>query len=143
MATRNGSAEWQGDLHGGSGTLDVGDGTYSGSYSAESRFEEGEGTNPEELIAAAQAACFSMLLSHLLSEDGHVPDSVRTTAAVQLRSPETGPPIRRIDMRVQGRVPGIDAATFADYARRAKADCTVTKALAGVPEIEVEAELTS
>jgi osmotically inducible protein OsmC len=143
MATRNGSAEWQGDLRGGSGTLDVGDGAYSGSYSAESRFEEGEGTNPEELIAAAQAACFSMLLSHLLSEDGHVPDSVHTTAAVQLRSPETGPPIRRIDMRVEGRVPGIDDATFKEYAQRAKADCTVTKALAGVPEIEVEAQLAS
>jgi lipoyl-dependent peroxiredoxin len=143
MATRNGSAEWQGDLQGGSGTLDVGDGTYSGSYSAKSRFEEGEGTNPEELIAAAQAACFSMLLSHLLSEDGHVPDSVSTTAAVQLRSPETGPPIRRIDLSVEGRVPGIDDATFKDYAQRAKADCTVTIALAGVPEIQVEAELAS
>jgi osmotically inducible protein OsmC len=143
MATRNGSAEWQGDLQGGSGTLDVGDGSYSGSYSAKSRFAEDEGTNPEELIAAAQAACFSMLLSHLLSEDGHVPDSVRTTAAVQLRSPETGPPIRRIDMRVEGRVPGIDDATFKDYAQRAKADCTVTIALAGVPEIGVEAQLAS
>ncbi|HYI99304.1 MAG TPA: OsmC family peroxiredoxin [Thermoleophilaceae bacterium] len=143
MATRKGSAEWQGDLQGGSGTLELGSGAFSGSYSAKSRFEEGEGTNPEELIGAAQAACFSMLLSHLLSEDGHVPDSVRTTAAVQLRSPETGPPIRRIDMRVEGRVPGIDDATFKDYAERAKADCTVTIALAGVPEIEVDAELTT
>ena len=142
MATRNGSAEWRGDLQGGSGTVELGSGAFSGSYSAKSRFEDGEGTNPEELIGAAQAACFAMLLSHMLSEDGHVPDSVHATAAVQLRSPETGPPIRRIDLRVEGRVPGIDAATFEDYAQRAKADCTVSIALAGVPEIEVEAELT-
>jgi lipoyl-dependent peroxiredoxin len=143
MATRNGSAEWQGDLRGGNGTLEVGDGTFSGSYSAKSRFEDGEGTNPEELIAAAHAACFAMALSNILSQDGHMPDSVRATAALQLQSPESGPPIRRIDLRVEGRVPGIDAATFETYAQRAKVECPVSVALAGVPEIEVEAQLAS
>jgi lipoyl-dependent peroxiredoxin len=143
MPTRNGSAEWQGDLMGGNGTLEVGDGVFRGEFSAKSRFEEGDGTNPEELLAAAHAACFSMALSHMLSEDGHVPESVRTTAALELRSPETGPPIRKITLRTEGRVPGIDADAFADYAQRAKDECPVSVALTGVPEIAVEAELAS
>ena len=141
MPTRNGSAEWQGDLAGGRGQLEVGAGVFSGSYSFESRFEEGEGTNPDELIAAAHAACFSMALSNILATDGHVPDSVRTTAALELRSPDTGPPIRRITLRTEGRVPGIDADTFTEYAERAKDECPVSVALAGVPEMEVEATL--
>ena len=86
MATRNGSAEWRGDLQGGSGNLTVGEGVFSGAYSFASRFEEGEGTNPEELIAAAHAACFSMALSADLSGHGHEVGSVRTTARVQLRN---------------------------------------------------------
>jgi lipoyl-dependent peroxiredoxin len=142
MPTRNGSAEWQGDLSGGTGSLEVGEGgVFQGRYSAKSRFEEGEGTNPEELIAAAHAACFSMALSNILATDGHVPDSVRTTAALELRSPDTGPPIRSIALRTEGRVPGIDAETFRDYAERAKLGCPVSVALAAVPEITVEAEL--
>jgi lipoyl-dependent peroxiredoxin len=141
MPTRNGSAEWQGDLKHGSGQLEVGDGVFGGSYSFESRFEEGEGTNPDELIAAAHAACFSMALSNILAIDGHVPDSVRTSAELELRSPETGPPIRKITLRTEGRVPGIDADTFTEYAERAKDECPVSVALAGVPEMEVEATL--
>jgi lipoyl-dependent peroxiredoxin len=143
MPTRNGSAEWQGDLMGGNGSLVVGDGVFSGSFSAKSRFEEGDGTNPEELIAAAHAACYSMALSHMLASDGHVPDSVRTTAALELRSPDTGPPIRKITLRTVGAVPGIDAATFAEYAERAKAECPVSVALGGVPEIALEAEFSA
>jgi lipoyl-dependent peroxiredoxin len=139
MPTRNGSAEWRGTLGDGNGQLEIGDGLFSGSYSAKSRFEEGEGTNPEELIAAAHAACFSMALSNILSIDGHVPDSVRTTAELELRSPDTGPPIRKITLRTHGRVPGIDACTFAEYAERAKDECPVSVALAAVPEMEVEA----
>ena len=139
MPTRNGSAEWRGDLMGGKGDLEVGDGVFKGEYSAKSRFEEGDGTNPEELIATAHAACFSMALSNMLASDGHVPDSVRTTAALHLRSPESGPPIRRIDLRTEGRVPGIDAETFRSYAERAKVECPVSVALASVPEITVEA----
>jgi lipoyl-dependent peroxiredoxin len=143
MPTRNGTGEWKGDLKGGTGQLEVGDGVFSGPYSAQSRFEEGDGTNPEELIAAAHAACFSMALSNMLSTDGHVPDSVRTRAELDLRSPETGPPIRKITLRTEGRVPGIDEATFREYAERAKTDCPVSVALAGVPEMEVEATFVS
>jgi osmotically inducible protein OsmC len=143
MPTRNGTGEWKGDLKSGSGQLEVGDGVFEGPYSAKSRFEEGDGTNPEELIAAAHAACFSMALSNMLSTDGHVPDSVRTRAELELRSPDSGPPIHKITLRTEGRVPGIDASTFADYAERAKTDCPVSVALAGVPEMAVEAELLS
>ena len=143
MPTRNGTGEWKGDLRGGSGELEVGDGVFKGPFSAKSRFEEGDGTNPEELIAAAHAACFSMALSNILSIDGHVPDSVRTRAELELHSPDTGPPIRKITLRTEGRVPGIDADTFAEYAERAKAECPVSVALAGVPEMEVEATFAS
>jgi osmotically inducible protein OsmC len=143
MPTRNGTGEWRGDLAGGSGELEVGDGVFRGPFSAKSRFEEGDGTNPEELIAAAHAACFSMALSNVLSIDGHVPDSVRTTAEVELHSPETGPPIRKITLRTEGRVPGIDADAFRGYAERTKDECPVSVALAAVPEMVVAARLLS
>jgi osmotically inducible protein OsmC len=142
MATRNGSAEWRGKLEDGSGRLSVGDGVFSGDYSFQSRFEEGEGTNPEELIAAAHASCFAMKLSGILSEAGHDPESLAATAAVHLRAGE-GPPIRRIDLRVEGRVPGIDTDEFRSHAEQAKAECPVSQALAGVPEMTVEATLAS
>ena len=89
MAARTGSAEWRGDLKGGAGTLSVGDGVFEGNYSFASRFEEGEGTNPEELIAAAHAACYSMALSGILAGEGHAPDAVGTTARVHLRNVES------------------------------------------------------
>ena len=141
MATRNGSAEWQGDLKGGAGTLKVGDGVFEGSYSFASRFEEGEGTNPEELIAAAHAACYSMALSGMLAGDGHVPDSVTTTAKVHLRNVDGAPTLAQIDLETEGAVPGIDAAQFQSYAEQAKAGCPVSRALAGVPEIALTARL--
>ena len=141
MATRNGSAEWRGDLQGGSGDLTVGDGVFSGQYSFASRFEEGEGTNPEELIAAAHAACFAMALSHGLAEHGHAPDSVRATATVHLRNIDGAPTIARIDLDVEGRVPGIDEAHFVEHAEEAKAACLVSRALAGVKQIELTARL--
>lgn len=141
MATRNGSAEWRGDLKGGGGTVTVGEGVFEGQYSFSSRFEEGEGTNPEELMAAAHASCFAMALSLLLSEDGHAPDSVRARAAVQLRLVDGLPTIARIDLTVEGSVPGIDEEAFRSYAEKAKAGCPVSRALAGVPEIELEAGL--
>ena len=137
MATRNGSAEWRGDLKGGSGRLEVGDGVFEGDYSFASRFEEGNGTNPEELIAAAHAACFSMALSNGLAQAGHPPDSVRTTAAVHLGAGA----ITRIDLKTEGQVPGIDADGFRKAAEEAKEGCPVSKALAGVDEITVEATL--
>jgi osmotically inducible protein OsmC len=141
MATRNGSAEWKGDLKGGGGSVKVGEGVLEGAYSFASRFEEGEGTNPEELIAAAHASCFAMALSLILSEEGHAPDSVRARAEVQLRNVDGLPTIARIDLRVEGSVPGIDEDAFRSYAEKAKAGCPVSRALAGVPEIELEAEL--
>src|SRR4051812_45977362 len=116
MATRSGSAEWKGDLPSGSGTLTVGDGVFSGNYSFKSRFEEGEGTNPEELIAAAHASCFAMALSNMLSEGGHVPDSVKASAKVHLRNVDGAPTIAQIDLSVEGAVPGLDEAGFADFA---------------------------
>jgi lipoyl-dependent peroxiredoxin len=137
MATRNGSAEWKGDLQSGSGTLTVGANVFSGPYSFASRFEDGGGTNPEELIAAGHAACFAMALSAILAADGHPPDSVRAQARVHLRNVDGLPTIQHIDLEVAGDVPGVDADAFRDYAERAKRECVVSRALAGVPEIEL------
>jgi osmotically inducible protein OsmC len=141
MATRNGSAEWKGDLKGGTGTVSVAGGAFEGSYSFTSRFEEGEGTNPEELIAAAHASCFAMALSDILAQDDHTPESVQATAAVHLRNIDDQPTIARIDLQVEGQVPGIDEDTFRSYAEKAKAGCPVSRALGAVPEIEVDAKL--
>jgi osmotically inducible protein OsmC len=141
MATRNGSAEWRGGLKDGSGTERVGDGVFEGAYSFSSRFEDGEGTNPEELIAAAHASCFAMALSAALSEGGHVPESVRTTARVHLRNVDGAPTIARIDLDVEATVPGIGEDAFRQTAEEAKAACPVSRALAGVPEIELTARL--
>lgn len=142
MATRNGSAEWRGDLKGGEGDLTVGDGVFTAPYSFASRFEEGEGTNPEELIAAAHAACFTMALSNILAEHDHSPQSVRTTAKVHLRQSEDGPTIERIELETEGRV-DIDEDHFAKHAEEAKAGCPVSRALAAVPTITVTARLAS
>jgi osmotically inducible protein OsmC len=141
MATRNGSAEWRGDLKGGDGDLTVGDGVFKGAYSFSSRFEDGQGTNPEELIAAAHAACFSMALANVMAEHGHPADSVRTVAKVHLRQTDEGPAIQRIDLETEGEVPGIDQEHFASHAEEAKRGCIVSRALAGVDEITLTATL--
>jgi len=141
MATRNGSAEWRGDLQGGSGEVTVGDGVFQGSYTFKSRFEEGEGTNPEELIAAAHASCYAMALSNILAEHGHAPESVTARARVHLRNVDGAPTIARIDLDVEGSVPEIDEAHFVEHAEAAKAACPVSRALAGV-EIALSARLT-
>ena len=141
MTDRTGSAQWQGDLQGGTGTLRVGDGVFEGAYSFRSRFEEGTGTNPEQLIAAAHAACFTMALSNILSSAGHVPDSVHTDANVHLRFVDGAPAITRIDLDTHGRVAGVDAEQFQKFAEDAKANCVVSRALAAVPEIVLTAEL--
>jgi lipoyl-dependent peroxiredoxin len=143
MAVRNGSAEWRGDLQSGAGTVSVGDGVFEGQYSFASRFEEGTGTNPEALIAAAHAACFSMALSNILSEAGHAPDSVSTRANVQLRFVDGAPTLTRVDLETEGRVPGIDQGQFEQYAGQAKQGCPVSRALAGIEEIVVSAKLVS
>jgi len=141
MATRDGSAEWRGDLRGGGGTVTVASGLFDGKYSFSTRFEDEPGTNPEELVGAAHAACFSMALSNILSEAGHVPESVRTTARVHLRNVDGGPAISRIDLITEGRVPGLDDAQFGEYAAQAKEGCPVSRALAGVGEITLESQL--
>ena len=143
MATRNGSAEWRGDLKNGDGDLTVGDGVFKGSYTFSSRFEEGEGTNPEELIAAAHAACFSMSLANMMAQHGHPAEWVRTTAKVHLGQADAGPAIQRIDLETEGRVPGIDQAHFAEHAEEAKRACPVSRALAGVEEINLTARLAT
>jgi osmotically inducible protein OsmC len=137
-----GSAEWKGDVPSGSGTFTAGD-TISGEYSFKSRFEDGPGANPEQLIAAAHASCFSMALSNILAQAGSPPDSVRTDAQVTLRIVDGAPTITKIALVTVGQVPGVDEATFQQHAATAKATCPVSKALAGVPEITLEASLAS
>jgi osmotically inducible protein OsmC len=141
MAARKGSAEWKGDLKGGGGTVTVGEGAWTGDYSFTSRFEEGEGTNPEELIAAAHASCFAMALSNALAEAGNPPDSIKAEAGVSLRRIDDAPTIAQIDLDVVGSVPGIDEATFVATAEEAKKACPVSRALASVPEINLSARL--
>ena len=143
MATRNGSAVWKGNLKEGSGTVTVGDGVWSGDYSFASRFQDGDGTNPEELIAAAHAGCFTMALSAQLAEAGHAPNSVKTTARVQIRNVDGLPTIDEIKLETEGDVPGIDQATFEQNAQDARTGCAVSRALAGVSKIELEAKLTA
>ncbi|MDQ1477964.1 MAG: lipoyl-dependent peroxiredoxin [Actinomycetota bacterium] len=135
-----GSAEWKGDVPSGAGTFTAGD-TISGGYTFKSRFEDGPGSNPEQLIAAAHAACFSMALSNLLAKAGNPPDSVRTDATVTLRPVDGSPTITKIALVTVGQVPGIDEATFIEHAQTAKAGCPVSRALAAVPEITLEASL--
>ena len=141
MATRNGSAQWKGSLNEGSGQLTVGDDVWTGNYSFASRFEDGEGTNPEELIAAAHAACFTMALSNILAQHGHAPEVVRTTATVHLRQSDDGPAIQLIELETEGRVADIDQDHFAEHAEEAKQGCPVSRALAGVKEITLNARL--
>jgi lipoyl-dependent peroxiredoxin len=136
----NGSAEWQGDLKSGTGTFTAGD-SISGDYSFKSRFEDGPGANPEQLIAAAHAACFSMALSAALGDAGTPADSVTTNATVTLRFVDGAPTITAIALSTVGRVPGIDEATFQSAAQDAKEGCPVSRALAGVPEITLDASL--
>jgi osmotically inducible protein OsmC len=143
MATRDGRAEWKGDLRSGAGTVTVASGLFDGQYSFKTRFEDEPGTNPEELIAAAHAACFSMALSNILAQDGHTPDSVSTTAKVHLRNVDGQPTIAQIDLVTEGRVPGLEQSQFAEYAGQAKAGCPVSRALGAVGEITLDAKLVS
>ena len=132
MAVRSGRAVWSGGLKGGKGTMRLGSGAYEGAYSFSSRFEEGAGTNPEELIAAAHAGCFSMALSAALERAGFAPSRVATTAKAHLEMRDGGPAISRIELDCEAQVPGIDAAKFQEIANGAKTGCPVSKALAGV-----------
>ncbi|WP_448189840.1 OsmC family protein [Azospirillum sp. sgz301742] len=140
MVMRTSDAEWRGDLKSGKGSMRLGSGAFEGSYSFPSRFESGQGTNPEELIAAAHAGCFSMAFSHGLSQAGHVPTRVHTTARVHLEQSGGGFAITRIELDCEAQVPGIDEAAFKQQADEAKKNCPVSKALAGT-EITLNARL--
>lgn len=129
MAVRKASAVWEGTLREGAGTMKLGSGSYDGPYTYASRFEEGKGTNPEELIGAAHAGCFSMFLSALLTKAGFTPTSIDTTAAVHLGA---GPTITDIELSSQVVAPGLDDDKLQVLAAEAKANCPVSKALAAV-----------
>lgn len=141
MPTRTADATWNGDLPSGSGTMSLESGAYTGAYSFRSRFEDADGSNPEELIAAAHAGCYSMALSNVLAEAGHEPESASTTAEVTLQMlPDDGPTITKIHLTTEATVPGLDDDTFQEHAAAAKEGCPVSKALAG-PEITLDATL--
>ncbi|MDH3403968.1 MAG: OsmC family protein [Acidobacteriota bacterium] len=140
MPVRSASAVWKGDLKGGGGTMKLGSGAYEGKYSFGSRFEQDPGTNPEELIAAAHAGCFSMALASALGKAGFAPASVSTSARAHLEITDKGPAITRIELTCEAAVPGIDDAAFQEQAAGAKANCPVSKALAGV-DIQLQATL--
>jgi osmotically inducible protein OsmC len=140
MPTRISDAEWQGNLKAGKGVVRFGSGAYEGQYNFSSRFEEGVGTNPEELIAAAHAACFSMAFAAGLSGAGHTVESVHTTAKVKVELVGGGFEITSITLVTEAKVPGIDKAAFDEIAAASKVGCPVSKALKAVP-ITLEASL--
>jgi lipoyl-dependent peroxiredoxin len=137
MATRISTAEWKGTIKEGSGMMKLGSGAYEGPYSFASRFESGPGTNPEELIGAAHAGCFSMALSGALTAAGFIPRRIATKATVHL---DAGPKISLIELDTEADVPKLDEAAFQRIAEDAKKNCPVSKALTGV-EIRLKARL--
>jgi lipoyl-dependent peroxiredoxin len=141
MPKRTADATWEGSLQDGQGTMRMASGSYQGPYSFQSRFQEGDGTNPEELIAAAHAGCFSMALSGELGRAGHDPEAVETRATVHIDKVDEGFAISRIELDTRARVPGIEADEFQQLAEAAKQGCPVSQALAGVESIELTAEL--
>lgn len=138
MVIRDSSATWKGTLIDGKGQMRLGSGAFEGAYTRASRFEDGPGTNPEELIGAAHAGCFSMFLAAILSKAGHVPTQIDTTARVHLGD---GPKISLIELSTTGTVPGIDESIFNEFAEQAKKGCPVSQALAAV-EIRLTARLS-
>ena len=142
MPARKGTAVWEGTLKEGKGSMKLGTGAYEGPFSFKSRFEEGSGTNPEELIGASLAGCFSMALSANLEKAGHPSRRVSTTANVKLEMTDAGPKITTIELDTEAEVPGIDEATFREQAEKTKTGCPVSKALTGT-EIKLNAKLKS
>lgn len=141
MAIRSASARWEGTLTEGAGTVRTGQGGYQGNYSFKSRFADGEGTNPEELIGAAHAACFSMALNLGLTQGGFTPNSVDTTANVHIEKVDEKQTITRIELVTQGDVPGIDEAEFQKFAETTKEQCIISRLLAPGTEITLSASL--
>ncbi len=140
---RTAQASWSGTVPDGGGRIALGSGAFEGPFTLRARVEEGQrGANPEELVGAGHAGCFTMSLADLLSTEGHPPDDLETTARVHLEQTDSGYAITRIELRTVGRVEGIDAATFTRLAEQAKATCPVSRALAAT-EITLTAELQS
>ncbi|MES1941274.1 osmotically inducible protein C [Salinisphaera sp. T5B8] len=139
MPVRKADAQWQGDLKSGKGYMSLESGAYEGQFSFKTRFEDGTGTNPEELIGAAHAGCFSMQFSAMLAEAGHTPDSVKTQAKVHF-SVDGTPTIERIELITRGQVPGIEASEFEDIAAKAKQACPVSRLYQGA-QIDLDAKL--
>jgi len=137
MAIRNASAVWNGTLKEGDGTMKLGSGAFEGAFTFASRFEEGPGTNPEELVGAAQAGCFSMYLAAQLTEAGFPPTQVRTNAKVHLGE---GPHITLIELDTEAEVPNVDEKTFQEKVDYSKKNCPISLALSG-PELQVSARL--
>ncbi|GIF11456.1 OsmC family protein [Actinoplanes teichomyceticus] len=141
MPIRSATARWEGNLTEGSGTVKTGKGGLQGNYSFKSRFEEGEGTNPEELIAAAHSGCFSMAFSKGLADAGFTPNSVETVAKVHMDKTDAGFGVSRIDLETVGDVPGIDDATFQKIAADAKENCPISRLLSPGAAISLSAKL--
>lgn len=142
MAVRQAKAVWEGNLKDGKGSITLDNGGFQATYSFKSRFEEGPGTNPEELIAGALAGCFSMALAHTLAEAGYKPQKITSAAKARLGAVSNGFAINIIELETEAIVPGIEAAKFRQYAEEAKKNCPVAKALAGT-KIELRARLTT
>jgi len=142
MVKRKANSEWKGKLKDGEGNMEFGSGAFEGRYSFLSRFKEGKGTNPEELIAAAHSGCFSMALAASLGEEGYDPKSVQTEAIVDLQMVEDDFKITKIKLKNRSKVPDIEEDVFHGIAQEAKKNCPVSKALASV-DIELDAELIS
>lgn len=141
MPTSKASAKWAGGLRAGNGEYSAGTGTFSGQYTFATRFEGTKGTNPEELIAAAHAACFSMALAGALEKGGHAPEHISTTAACTVEKVGDGFSITKMHLETRGKVPGIDAAAFQEAAEGAKQNCPVSRALKGNLTVELDAKL--
>jgi len=141
MPTSRASAVWEGKLKDGKGTFKAASGVFTGPYTFATRFEGKQGTNPEELIAAAHAACFSMALSAGLEKAGKPATRVQTEAACTIDMVNGTPTITRMDLTVRGKVPGLDQAGFQKAAEEAKSGCPVSRALKGIPQITLEAKL--
>ncbi|MFI1992390.1 OsmC family protein [Actinoplanes sp. NPDC020271] len=141
MPIRSATARWEGNLTEGSGTVKTGKGGLQGNYSFKSRFEEGEGTNPEELIAAAHSGCFSMAFSKGLADAGFTPSSVETVAKVHMDKTDAGFGVSRIELETVGNVPGIDEATFQKIAADAKENCPISRLLSPGAAISLSAKL--
>ncbi len=143
MPVSHSQATWNGDLKTGNGLMTVGSNRCEVPFTRASRFAEGEDSNPEELIGAAHAGCYSMYLSAILSADGFAPEQVKTTAAVHIGTVDGAPTIHTIELDCTAAVPGIDQDKFMEYAQRAKVECPVSKALSAVRSVELSATLKS